>query len=99
MKNIFQEYRKIKDKIAFLEEEKKELELKVMDELDSEGLRDKPTPFGHFFSRGRKVWKYSQEIEGMQKALLDAKHDEEAEGVATLSKVTSYIQLVTKGGE
>lgn len=91
---MFKEYRELVDLIESLETKKQALQLQIMEELDSEGVSNKETQYGHFFSSGRKVWKYSPSISSMQKSLLDAKHQEESDGTATLEKVTSYIRLV-----
>lgn len=92
--NIFKEYRELIDLIKTLEEKKDALQLKVIDAIDMEGGREVKTKWGSFYSHGRKSWEYSPAIASMQKTILDAKHEEEANGTATLVKVTSYVRLV-----
>jgi len=105
-KNIdpFEEYAKIKQQLNELEEKRKEMELIVQEALDADGLTNKITTYGHYYSMSRKSWEYSDKVKEKAKKLSELKKIEELKGIATLKKVSSYIMLdiketMTKGGE
>ena len=95
-RNVFKEYAEIKAEQAALELKRQELELLVMDEIDSNGGKMVPTKFGEFWSMSRKSWEYSPDVAGKAEELKQLKKAEEHNGKAMLTKVSSYVRLVTK---
>lgn len=93
-RNVFKEYREVKDQIAALEERRKELELLVMDEIDENGGKFVTTKFGEFWSMSRKSWAYSPAVDALAENLKQMKKKEEHDGTAVLNKVSGYVRLV-----
>jgi hypothetical protein len=91
-RNIYQEYADIKAQLAELEERRKDLELFVLDDLDSLGGHT-DTQFGRFTSFGRKVWDYSPKVTKLSQKLSALKKYEEETEKAMLRKVTSYVKF------
>lgn len=92
--NVFKRYREVKDQIAKLEDQKEELELAVMEEMDQDGAKEKNTPFGSFFVMGRTTYTYSSKIIELQENLKKAKKIEENDGSAVIKSSTQHIRLV-----
>lgn len=90
MKELFEEYAQIKLQLAELEERRRELETQVLDELDSTGGRYEMS-VGTFSSYGRKVWKYSANVDRLKTHLSETKKLEEQTGTAELQKVTNVL--------
>lgn len=90
MNEIFEEYAQIKLQLAELEDRRKELELQVLDELDSHGGKYEMNS-GSFSSYGRRVWKYSANVDRLKAHLSEQKKMEEQSGTALLQKVTNVL--------
>lgn len=91
---IFQEYADLMRTIKNLEQQRQELMVKVLDEIDDLGQKEVKTKIGTFISRGRKTYSYSMNISKMQAEILKAKHEEEKNGTALLEKHISYVQFI-----
>lgn len=87
-----QEYIQIKSQIKELEARKAEIEMDVLDELDSEGGvwlgRE-----GKLSSYGKKVWEYSPTVTALQDRVKLRKKQEEQTGLATIKKVTNVLMF------
>jgi hypothetical protein len=94
MNDLLKEYREVKDQLAALDVKKAELEMKIFDAFDEDGITNKETPFGSFFIMGRKTWEYSNDVKEFQLELAKKKKVEELQGIATLKKDSMYLRLV-----
>lgn len=92
--NIYLKYSLLRDKIAKLETEKGELELKIFDALDDDGQTFKETPYGNFHIMGRKTYEYSEKIKAMLVGISKLKKIEELRGVATLKSDSRHIRFM-----
>ena len=92
----FKVYADIKAELNRLEEERKDIEMLLIETLDGDGLKDKITSYGHFYSMGRKTWEYSEAIKEKTEELKEQKKTEELAGIAKIKKVSSYIMLDIK---
>lgn len=93
-RDVFAEYAEVKQQIAKLEAKRLELELLVMDEIDSNGGKFVQTKYGEFWSMSRKSWEYSSDVTSKAEELKQLKKLEEHNGKALLTKVSSYVRLV-----
>ena len=92
--DVLKRYAQIKQELTSLEEERKAIELEVIDLVDDEG-GSLSTVFGNFTLGSRRTYKYSPKIEGMQKKVYEAKKKEEADGTAELVKHSQHIVFTT----
>lgn len=93
MNELLQQYKDVKDNIASLEKLKAELELQIMDEFDSEGIREKATPFGQFSIMGRKTYEYSKAVSELAEELKKKKKIEELDGTALLKTDSRHLRI------
>lgn len=91
----FAEYAEIKQKLAELEERRRELELDLFDALDSTGGQYS-NKYGTFKSYGRKSYKYSPRIDALKEHIKTEKKKEEQTGEATLEKVTQVLMFTSR---
>lgn len=95
-KELYKKYADIKARIAALEEERRMIEIEVLDAIDEDnGGRPVETPFGKFFAMGRTTYEYSEAVKREQARVLEMKHKEEDEGVATVKSMSRYVRLLS----
>lgn len=86
-KDILEEYAGLKQKIAILTAQAKELEPEVLGELHEEGVETAKFPFGTFSITHRTAWEYSdkfQDLKEQHDAIIKAAQTTEQEnGKAT----------------
>jgi hypothetical protein len=98
---LFNEYKRIRDEIAILEDMKAELELQLFDEFDMfPEAKNNHIANGYRFVRmSRKSWEYSATVASMQTELSKRKKLEEVDGTAALKKESQYIRVVKEETE
>lgn len=97
--DIFKHYRVVKEQIANLEKLKEELEMKIMDELDSDGVTNRATDYGQFAIMGRKTYIYSDGLLALFRELSKLKKIEELDGTATLNSDSRHVRLIIPKSE
>lgn len=91
--SLFKEYAELIALISSLEVKKESLQVKIMDEMDSDGLKEKVTKYGSFFSTGKTTYEYSSKIKELQNKVYQAKKEEEASGVAVIKSATAFLRF------
>lgn len=94
---VYEQYAKLKQQIAELEEQRRELEIQVLDTIDEENS-GKPveTIFGTFWPMGRTTYEYSSEVAALNEKVKAQKKKEEQLGIASVKSSSRYIRLTTK---
>ena len=77
MTNIYEKYASLVKLIDQLEEEKDELKLELMDEIETKKTFD----FGTFTKRQVKKWKYTKKIKALEEKVAIAKDHEQRKGL------------------
>jgi len=85
-KELFKEYADLKIQIKSLEEKSKELEPKVLEQMQVEEVEQVKSDFGTFSITKRKSWKYSENVKMAEDAVKAQKSLEEKEGIATFEE-------------
>jgi len=89
---VFIEYIDIQTQIKKLEDQKKELSVKCLEEMKKNELNQVKNPLGTFSLVEKKTWTYSNAIKLSEGAIKELKKAEEENGIA-ISKVSESLRF------
>ena len=95
---LYEKYINIRTQIEELEQQKHDIEIAVLDDIDTEhGGKPVSTPFGTFWPMGRTTWEYSPAVTALQEKVKAEKKKEEQSGIASIKSSTRFIRLTKNG--
>ena len=89
-----EEYAELTAQIKELEDKKTALNLKIVEEMNNEGVSNRETDFGELLLAWRKTWRYSTDTEMLEVELKEAKKREENNKTAVIEKQSQYLRFL-----